>query len=233
MHFYALVEERPGESVVFFRALPGCFSSASTTAEALQKAPEAIERYLRWLKTNEIALFEEEVTSIDVVRQECLASRDASIGPCFEADRAAPDDLEIDNALSVTATARALIIELMSKTPAALYEATPMQGDWSLTQHVQQIMEVEAWYVSRLQEQPPSAQPTAPMNMDTISMTFFANAMDHEVLLRDLTPEQRERVFVHEAETWTTAKVLRRLTQHLYERSIWTAEIIQQLSLTK
>lgn len=217
----------------FFRALPGCFSSASTTAEALQKAPEAIANYFRWLKENEIVLVEEEITPIEVVLKERLASSAGDSGPLFEADRAAPDDLEIDNALNVAATARALLIEFMAEIPATLHDTLPIQGGWSLAQHLQHIMEVEAWYVLRLQEQLPGPQPTPQLNVDDASMQMFENAIDNEVLLRDLTPEQRTHVFVHGPETWTAAKVLRRLVHHLREHYAWMIEISQQFSTAK
>src|SRR5579885_1244926 len=104
MQFQALVEEWPGESMVYFRELPGCISSAATTEAALQAAPAVVEQYFRWLKENDIVLFEEEVRPISIVLAERLSSK-SSAGPLFAADRAAPDDLEIDNALNVAATA--------------------------------------------------------------------------------------------------------------------------------
>lgn len=233
MQFDALVAEWPNESVVFFRALPGCFSSAATTAEALRNAPEAIARYFHWLEENEIVLVEETITPIEVVTQEHLISDKGGVDLLFEADRAAPDDLEIDNALSVAATARALLIELMSEVPADLHKIVPTQGGWSLAQHLQHVMEAENWLIARLQEQLPEGQARLPMSVDDISMKIFEYAMDHEVLLRELTPEQRTHVFVHENMSWTAAKVLRQLVHHLCEHYVWMTEITQQLSPTK
>lgn len=231
MQFYALVEEHPSESMVFFRELPGCFSTAPTTVEALRNAPEAIERYFHWLKENDIVLVEGEVNPIGVVVKEQLASKGEDIWPCFEADRAATDDLEIDNALNVAATARALIIEFMAEVPAALHDVTPPQGGWSLTRHLQHLMETEVWYVERLQEHPPEEQKIPQMNADEISLKMFENAMDNEMLLRDLPPAQRSQVFVHNGETWTAAKVLRRMTCHLCEHYPWMQEIARQIAV--
>ncbi len=230
MQFYALVEEWPNESIVFFRELPGCFSSAVTTTEALQNAPEAVANYFRWLKANEIVLIEAEVTPIRVVLKEQLAAEE-NTGPCFAADRGAPNDLEIDNALNVAATARASIIEFMSELPSTLHDAVPAQGGWSLTQHLQHLMESESWYVERLQEHPLEHQETPPMNADDISMKMFGNAIDNEMLLRDLTPAQRSQVFMHAGETWTAAKVLRRMTHHLREHYPWMQELGRQLAV--
>ena len=233
MQFYALIEEWPGESIVFFRELPGCFSSASTTEAALQAAPEAIANYFRWLKANDIVLVEGDINPISVAIKERLASSDVPAGPFFEADRAAPDDLEIDNALNVAATARALIIEDVSLVPFSLHDQVPAQGGWSLTQHLQHIMEAEVWYVSCLQEHPQPEQPTTPMNADDICMKLFENAMDNEIVLRELTLEERTRVLVHNGETWTAAKVLRRMAQHLREHYPWMEEITKQLTAQK
>ena len=57
MDLYALVEEWPHESLVSFRELPGCLSTAQTAEEAIQKASEAITDYFLWLKQNKTLLF--------------------------------------------------------------------------------------------------------------------------------------------------------------------------------
>lgn len=58
MERYALIEEWPNESLVSFRELPDCLSTAPT-------AEEAITEYLRWLKQNKIFFLEEEINSIN------------------------------------------------------------------------------------------------------------------------------------------------------------------------
>lgn len=234
MQFYALLEEWPGESTVFFRELPGCFFTAPTSDDALKATPMAIKHYFHWLKENNIVLVEEPIEPIEVVLSERLSSNGNAHGPLFHADLAAPDDVEIDNALNVTATARALIIEMVSNTPAHFYAQTPASGGWSLIQHLRHIMVSEAWYISRLADQPtPEPPPAQVMSVDDISMKIFENAMDNELLLRDLTPAQRAQVFVHEGESWTAAKVLRRMAQHLREHYPWMKEIVAQFSASK
>jgi hypothetical protein len=49
-------------------------------------------------------------------------------------------------------------------------------------------------------------------------------------LLRGLSPAERERIFLHEGEEWTAAKVLRRMTEHLREHCPWMVAIAEQLS---
>jgi predicted RNase H-like HicB family nuclease len=83
MVLYTLIEEWPDESLVCFRELPGCFSTAPTTEEAGQKAPEAIADSLRWLKQENIFFLAEEVSSLNMVVKERL--RGDQIGPCAEA----------------------------------------------------------------------------------------------------------------------------------------------------
>lgn len=232
MQFHALLEEWPGESIAFFRALPGCFSSAPTTEEALKAAPVAIETYFRWLKENNIVLTEEEINPLEVTLSERLSSHD-DCGPLFNADCAAPDDLEIDNALNVAATARALIIEMVANVPGHLYNLEPAPGKWSLHQHLRHILELENWYTSRLTEQPAQEELPPTMTTDEISMKIFENAMDSETFLNGLTAAQRKQVFIHEGEAWTAAKVLRRMAQHLREHYPWMEETIQTLSVNK
>jgi predicted RNase H-like HicB family nuclease len=230
MQFYALVEEWPGESILFFRELPGCFASAATTEAALQAAPAAIEKYFRWLKTNDLVIVEGEINPITVVLTERLSSKDKHGGPLFAADRVEPNELEIDNALNVSATARALIIEIATSLPTHLLEQSLTPDSWPLTQHLQHVMESENWYVSRLQEHPDRPDETPAMSADDMAMKIFENAMDNEIILHDLTPEQRSQILVHKNEEWTAAKVLRRQSEHLYEHLLCMEEIQAQLT---
>lgn len=232
MLFHALVEEWPGESMVYFRELPGYLSSASTTEGAMLAAPGVVEQYFRWLNENGIVLFEN-VDSLHIVLTERLNGTHVHSGPLFEADRAAPDDQEIDNALNVAATVRALIIELVASVPAELRDRSPGGGGWSLTRHLQHIMENETWYISRLLEQPVDEPPTSLVDADAISMKLFENAMDYELILRELTADQRSRVLVHAGEEWTAAKVLRRMAGHLREHAYRMEALAGQLSVQR
>ena len=227
MRYFALVEDWPGESMVYFRELPGCFSSKPTYEEALKAAPAAIASYLNWLKKNDLSIVEENDGKIEVVVKERLAALNDQIGPRFETDLAPPGDVEIDNALDVAAAARAEVHELYESVPQQYRYISKSPGAWSLTQHLQHIVESEAGYISCLAEQPAATSGSAlPSNL---SMALFDNAMDHELLLRGLSPAERERIFMHEGEEWTAAKVLRRMTEHLREHYLWMVTIAEQL----
>src|SRR4051812_33221740 len=173
MQFRALVEEWPGESMVFFRELPGCIVLAATPEAALQAAPAAIEQYIRWLKTNDLVIIEGNIHPINVVLAEQRSSITNAHGPLFDADITEPTELEIDNVLNVAATARALIIEVIANVPEQLLPQALTPGSWSLAQHLQHIAENENWYVSRLQEQPCEPTSTASMSLDDLSMKVF------------------------------------------------------------
>lgn len=227
MRYYALVEDWPRESMIFFRELPGCFSSASTFEEALNNAPTAITAYLNWLKKNDITIVEDDGSDISVVVKERLAAIDGKKGPRFEADLLPPDDTEIEAALNVAAVARTELLELYESVPEQDRERPLHPGDWSLTQHLTHIVEAEVWYASRLMDAPP-AHPGSNLQSD-ISMALFDNAMDVEFLMRDLPQEQRGHVFLHNGEEWTAAKVLRRMVEHLREHYPWMREIARTL----
>ena len=227
MRYFALIEDWPGESMVYFRELPGCFSSALTCEEALKAAPTAISSYLNWLKKNDLDIVEENDGKIEVVVKERLSALNDQIGPRFEADLAPPDDVEIDNALNVAAAARAEVLELYDSVPQQYRDLSLSPGTWSLTQHLQHIVESEAGYISRLAEQPAAASGSA-LSSD-LSMALFDNAMDHELFLRGLSPAERERIFLYEGEEWTAAKVLRLMTGHLREHYLWMVAIADQL----
>ena len=206
MDFYGLVEEWSDESFVVFRELPGCFSTSPTTEEAIQKAPEAIVEYLRCLKQNDITILEEEIDSINVVVKERLQGTNNG-PPRFEADLLAPTDREIDNALNVAATARAQIIELYDEVLPAYRNTALKPDEWSLTQHLQHILVAEAKYISRLSDQ--SQVTILEVAEADLTLKIFENAMDYEIFLRNLTPEQRVRVYHHGEAEYTAAKALR------------------------
>src|SRR5947209_3825577 len=100
---------------------------------------------------------------------------------------------------------------------------------WSLTEHMQHLLESEAWYVSRLSEHP--IEPASDSAPADLAMKFFDNAMDYELALRALTPEQRQRVYyAPNGGKWTAAKVLRRMTVHLREHYSWMEEIVKEIT---
>ena len=228
MHFYALIEEWLGESMAYFRELPGCFSSALTTGEAVKAAPGAVADYLKWVKANDIIIVEEFDGQIEIVEKERIAVKDGGVGPRFEADLAPPDDIEIDKALNVAAAARAALLELYEQVSPERQQRRLAPDSRSLTEHMLHLLDAEGWYVSRLSEQP--IEPTIDANAD-IAMIFFDHAMDYELFLRGLSPEQRQKVYTHDGEEWTAAKVLRRMTGHLREHYPWMAEIAKEVRL--
>ena len=228
MHYFALVEDWPRESTVFFRELPGCFVSAQTFEEAMQAASTAIAEYFRWLKKNEIVL--EHDNEVVVTLKERLAAVDGQKGPRFEADLASPGDEELDIALNIAAAARAELLELYESVPVEKRNVSFSPDTWSLMQHLQHILEAERWYVSRLQDFSPTDLGTdLPTDLE---MALFDNAMDAELFLRGLSLEERGRVFVHEGEEWTTGKVLRRMVEHLREHYPWMVAIKKELGLS-
>jgi len=228
MQFNALIEEWPGESMAFFRELPGCYCSAPTYEGLLTIIPAAVADYLKWVKANDITVLEEFDGQVEIIIKEHMLAEGGNIGPRFEADLAPPDDSEIDIALNVAAAARAALLELYEQVSPAQQMHRLSPESWSLTEHMQHLLESEAWYVSRLSEHP--IEPVSDALPADLAMKFFDNAMDYELILRALTPEQRQHIYTHDDEQWTAAKVLRRMTEHLREHYPWMAEIVKALN---
>lgn len=224
MDLFALVEEWPNESLVSFRELPGYLSAAPTTEEAIQKAPETIAEYLYWLKQNKIFFFEEEINSINVVLKERL--RADRVGPRFASELIPPTDQEMANALKVAATTRTLLAELYNQVSPSQRSQIFKPSEWSLTQHLQHILEAEVHYVGCLSDQPPAAMP--PMTEAEIPTKLIENGKKYEAFLYGLTAEQRARVYIHGEAEWTVAKVLRRMTEHSRDHYPWMQAIVRR-----
>jgi predicted RNase H-like HicB family nuclease len=226
MDLYALVEEWPHECLVSFRELPGCLSTAPTAEEAIQKAPEAIAEYLSWLKQNRIFFLEEEIDPFNVVVKERV--RADRVGPRFETELVAPTDREMANALTVAATARALLAKLYNEVNPAQRSYAVKPGEWSLTDHLDHILKAEAHYVGCLSDQP--SETMLPVTETELPIKLIENGRNYETFLRRLTAEQRARVYVHGEAEWTVAKVLRRMTEHLRDHYPWMQDIVHQFS---
>ncbi len=224
MFYQALIEEWPHEYMAYFRELPGCFSSAPTFEEAVAAAPSAIASYLRWLKTN--GLLDEIDSQVEVIVTERLAAKDGQFGPKFEADLIPLNDEEIDKALNIAAAARTDLLEVYEGIPAEARELALDAGGWSVNEHMRHIIETERWYVSHLQDQS-QVKPFSNLSTD-LSTALFDVALDTEFALRDLSEEQGSRVYTHEGEEWTAAKVLRRLVEHLREHYPWIKQLGSQ-----
>ena len=228
MQFNALIEEWPGEAMGYFRELPGCYSSAPTYETLLNIIPASIADYLKWAKANDITVLDEFDGQVEVIIKERLEAKDGKIGPLFQADLAPPDEIEIDKALNVAAAARAALLELYEQVSPAQQMHRLSPDSWSLTEHMQHLLESEAWYISRLSEYP--TDPDSDIAPSDLAMKFFDNAMDYELALRALTPEQLQRVYTSSnGEQWTAAKVLRRMAEHLREHYPWMEEIVKAI----
>lgn len=228
MQFNALIEEWPGEAMAYFRELPGCYCSAVTYEALLNIIPASIADYLKWVKANDITVLDEFDGKVEVIIKERLVAKDGAIGPLFETDLAPPDEIEIDKALNVAAAGRAALLALYEQVSPAQQMHRLSPDSWSLSEHMQHLLESEAWYISRLSEQ--ASEPDSDIAPADLAMKFFDNAMDYELALRALTPEQIQRVYTHNGEQWTAAKVLRRMTEHLREHYPWMQEIVKALN---
>jgi hypothetical protein len=229
MDVYALIEEwsDPDESIVFFRELPGRFVTAPTTCEAIQQAPGAIADYARWLKQNKLTFLEGNVSSINVVVKEILRAKLA--GPRFASDLPAPTDQEMENALQVAATARAMLAHLYNEVVPAQRSRVVKPGEWSLTDHLEHLLKADAHYVGCLSEQVPVA--LLPVPEEELPLRLIENGRTYETVLRRLTPVQRTHIYIHGEAEWTAAKTLRRMTRHLREHYPWMQEVASQLAL--
>ncbi|GHO46526.1 type II toxin-antitoxin system HicB family antitoxin [Ktedonospora formicarum] len=229
MEYYALVEEWKSESMVLFRELPGCLTTAPTYEEALQKAPAAIAEYLLWLKQHDLPLPQGDIEDIKVVVRERIQAK--NVGPRFESDLPAPTDEEIEKVFQVANTARTQLVKLYESVAPDLRSKSPGPGEWSLSEHLRHLIECEAYYVMCLNEKEP---PTTPDVADTVLVhTFLENGANYERLLCGFTEEQRSHIYIQGGGEWTMAKTFRRMTEHLREHYPWMQDITQRVSSVK
>lgn len=229
MQYQALVEDWSQESLVFFRELPGCFFSLPVSMSVEEEAPSVITAYLEWLDASALTRGPQprQVQPIEVRIGERLVAIDGH-GPCFAVDHLPLEDEEIEYALRVAAQLRIELLLVYKRIPPAVRAEVPADGTWSLEQHFRHLVELEAWYISRLQPYP-VANPGEKLPAD-IPTAFATTAMEAAFTLRSLTDGQQGAVYTHEGEEWTTSKVVRRMLGHLREHQPTIVQLTKQLS---
>lgn len=215
MRFRALVEEWDTETLVFIRELPGCFATAPTGEAAVHAAHNAVSQHLFWLMRKRLPMPCDPRDPIRIsVEEWLLASGDAEpIGPLFKADCAALTPDALLTGLQIADAARGDLLKCYAQTPARLHTITLPPDTMTLEDHLAHVAQMELWYVAALND---GRMPTA--RLSNSPADALRSSGDYAAgRLRALSPELLGQIFERDGESWTAAKVLRRMTAHLRE----------------
>jgi predicted RNase H-like HicB family nuclease/uncharacterized damage-inducible protein DinB len=214
MRYRLAVEDiEPNHWVAWVLDLSGCFSSASTEAEAVGRAPECIAAYYAWLSGHDPSLpAVAEPVEVEVVeRFRAFPSSEAPdylVNAFFEDDRRPLMYWEIVAALRLLTWTRQELLQLIGAATGEQLNQ-PIRGieQRSVADLLQHIAGAENWYFTRLDLGLARSQlPDAPLERLEV---VRANTQTHLVSLNG-----DERITEKVGERWSARKVLRRTLWH-------------------
>jgi predicted RNase H-like HicB family nuclease len=200
-----------GSALAQLLDLPGCFGRGATEQEALARLNAAIPGYFAWLQRHD------DYTPVVSGPAEVTVRERAAVPPgAFFAPDAAPldaGDLDVSTALLEWAYA-----DLQAAVRAAA--AADLPPGVEVSARLDELLRIQRWLLSRLEEQPMPAQPPN-IAAATLSARLEAIARETVTRLRNASDEERARVLEREGERWSLAKVLRRSIVLVRETTAW------------
>jgi uncharacterized damage-inducible protein DinB/predicted RNase H-like HicB family nuclease len=202
----------------------GCIAKGPTSDEALNRTPEAIRAYLRFLKRWGEAVdpdseFETMVAE-HVTEGEWLGSGDPAL--VFQPDLEPLTLEDEEKYIQRLQWSRAVVIELVGGMTGEEIEAEQNTKVRSIREMLEHMLESEHFYVSTLGKiDGLSGTGTLVKKQEGALLDWMSYVRDLEIeRIRSLTAEERSQQIVHWKRIWTARKVLRRMLEHEWEHLV-------------
>jgi uncharacterized damage-inducible protein DinB len=231
MQTYRLyLESGPKKKKTMLHALDvlGCIAKGPTSGEALDRTPEAICAYLRFLKRHGEAVdpsseFEMWVAE-HITEGEWLGSGDPALVFQPDLEPLTLDDSEryIQRSQWLRAEALAMIEGLTGEQ----LEAEQNAKDRSIRAMLEHMLDSEYFYVTtrgKINGLPGPGTIVKKRQGDLLDWMSHVRTVEIE-RIRSLTEEERSQQVVHWKRTWTARKVLRRMLEHEWEHLVELSE---------
>ncbi len=214
MVYHLGVEDiEPKHWVAFVFDHPGCFSSATTQAQAIANAPARIAEYFDWLASYDCAM-PSRSASIEVQVAEAFHSFTSASDPDYVVNAFFEDDWqqltrdEVESALALLGYSRRDLLTLIEKfSPAQLAEPIPGDAKNPIVKILDHIAWAEWWYFDRLS----LAFPRVEMRGEIFAKLDKVRAQTRAQLPRLIGDN---RIVEKVGEQWSPRKVLRRTLWH-------------------
>jgi len=210
-----------GSCMAHVAELPGCIAIGGTREEAVERAREAVEGYVDWLRSRGEAV-EKGPVEVEVAQEVRVDGRfPGSPGDQvarFESDAGEATAAEVERALRWLGWSRGDLEALFEGVPYEELDWSPPGESWTLRAILTHVASAEAWYLRHLEPEALRQLPSA----------LIATRRWAERRLREMTEEERSALRVHEGEEWTARKVLRRFLEHEREHAGQLRELVAQ-----
>ena len=220
------------KTMVHVLDLVGCIAKGPTTDEALNRTPEAIRAYLRFLKRQGEAVdpdseFETMVAE-HVTEGEWLGSGDPSL--VFQPDLEPLTLKDAEKYIQRLQWSRAEVLALVGGLTGEQIEAEQNTKGRSIRAMLEHMLESEHFYVSTLGKidgLPGTGTLVKKREGALLDWMSYVRALEIE-RIRSLTAEERSQQIVHWKRIWTARKVLRRMLEHEWEHLVELSERLEK-----
>lgn len=200
-----------GRSLAWALDFPGAFAYGKNNAEALEKLPDSLLEYERWIGQHSdgnwvsLAEFEQQVVeSFDIY----LNNENGTVNAFFEDDRRPMEAKEIDKALKLHTWQRQdLLTEVENLSPQLMTRMLPGQR-WNINGVLNHIARTEIQYLGSLKLPLPKGE-------FLVHNPFKLLELSYEMVQKALPGlEGNARIVDNDGELWSARKLLRRLLWH-------------------
>lgn len=227
MALYRLYVEsgpRRKKTMVHVLDLLGCVATGPTTEAALERTPQAIRSYLRFLRRHgELTEFETDVqlqVEEHITEGVWLGNGDPSI--LFQPDLKPLSEAEGEQLIGRLAWMGAEVEELVSGLSQEQLAETPRPKGRSIQAIREHVLEAEVAYMrafGRLEGLPGPGSIVKKREGELLGWIRHVRSREFE-RLRALSRQERSQVFVHWKVQRTARKVMRRMLEHQWEHLV-------------
>jgi predicted RNase H-like HicB family nuclease/uncharacterized damage-inducible protein DinB len=235
MQTYKLyLESGPRKKKTMAHALDllGCIARGSTTDEALDRTPEAIRAYLRFLKRHDQAVDPNgefaTIVAEHVTDGEWLGNGDPAL--VFQPDLEPLSLEDEEKYIQRLQWTRAEVVALVGALTGEQVDAEQHTKDRSIRAMLEHMLDSEYFYVSTLGKihgLPGIGTIVKKQQGDLLDWMSHVRTLEVE-RIRSLTADERSQPVVHWKRTWTARKVLRRMLEHEWEHLVELSERLEK-----
>jgi len=227
MQMYKLYLEsgpRHKKTMVHVLELLGCIANGPSTELALEKTPQAISDFLRFLhqhgdEVDPDEYFQTEITD-HVTEGVWLGNGDPSI--VYKPDLDALRPIDTERYIQRLEWMHVDVLELVSPLSDEQMMAKPHSKGRSIQEILEHILKSEYAYMyafGRIEGLPASGSIVTKREADLLDWIGYVRLREYE-RLRSLNQEERSQPFIHWKYTRTARKVIRRMLEHQWEHLV-------------
>ena len=217
-HRVSLVIGEDGSTMAHVHELMGCFALSRSKSRALEKLVAVIPQYHQWLAEHGESTTIPKHVELTVVEEVDARGSAGSAGgpdPLRDCDMVPATNQDIERCLKLLKYTRDDLNQVITKLPKAAFSFKPTGEPRSVRNTLRHMADVDVWYLSRINADPPLDEPK---RRNLLTWLKYTRSLVEETL-PNLTAEQLSQVFYPSKWSdgtwpWTATKVVHRLVTH-------------------